>query len=309
MAQAKADAAVRVAAVDIGTNTTRLLIADVVDGGMTRLDRRSIVTRLGQGVDVGRVLAPEAIDRTVAVLGVYGEAIRAAVCQRVRAVATSAVRDGANRDVFLATAATALGAPLEVIGGDEEAALSFAGATTGVSGAPPYLVIDPGGGSTEFVLGVSSPSYAVSVDIGSVRLTERVLPDHPASPHQLAAARRHVDDLLAAAVALPAPPGTVVGVGGTFTSLAAIHLRLATYDPDRVHGTILAAADLGGLAGWLATLTMEQTAGIPSLDPARAPVLLGGAVVAERSARHVGAGSILVSEHDILDGVVLSVAR
>ena len=212
-----------------------------------------------------------------------------------------------NRDVFLDAAESAVGVRPVVISGDEEAALSFAGTTTGLAGAAPYLVIDPGGGSTEFVVGTGRPSYAVSVDIGSVRLTERACPRPPGiadhrSPRPAAVSTscspRRFD--------LPGPPGTVVGVGGTFTSLAAIHLGLLAYDSDRVHGTALALGALHDLVDRLALLTMDQTAAIPSLDPARAPVLLGGAVVAERSVRHVGAAEVMVSEHDILDGIVLS---
>ena len=306
MARTEAGVAVKVAGVDIGTNTTRLLIADVEAGTIVRLDRRAIVTRLGQAVDESRTLLPEAIERTVDVLAEYGEAIRGAGCEQVRAVATSAARDALNRDVFLDAAESAVGVRPVVISGDEEAALSFAGTTTGLAGAAPYLVIDPGGGSTEFVVGTGRPSYAVSVDIGSVRLTERAFPAHPALPSQVAEARSRVDELFAAEVHLPGPPGTVVGVGGTFTSLAAVHLGLLAYDSDRVHGTALALGALHDLVDRLALLTMDQTAAIPSLDPARAPVLLGGAVVAERSVRHVGAAEVMVSEHDILDGIVLS---
>ncbi len=299
----------RVAAVDIGTNTTRLLIAEVEGDRVRRLDRRSIVTRLGQGVDAGRRLLPEAIDRTVSVLAGYGEAIRDAGCARLRAVATSATRDAVNRDEFLDAAVAELGIRPEMITGEEEAQLSFSGTTAGAAGSPPFLVIDLGGGSTEFVLGTGAPAYLVSVDIGSVRLTEQTLPEHPASPAHIAGARRRVDEVLAAGVALPEAPGTTLGVGGTFTSLAAIHLGLDFYDADRVHGTSLGLDDLRRLIDGLAPLTIGETEAIPALDPARAPVLLGGAVVAERAARHVGAEAVVVSEHDILDGIIRSLAE
>jgi exopolyphosphatase/guanosine-5'-triphosphate,3'-diphosphate pyrophosphatase len=299
---------VRVAAVDIGTNTTRVLIAGVAGEQVTRLDRRAIVTRLGQGVDVNRRLLPEAIDRTVEVLAGYAEAIREAGCTRVRAVATSATRDATNRNDFLDAAAAVLGVRPEMITGEEEAQLSFSGTAAGAAGPSPYLVVDLGGGSTEFVLGTESPTYLVSVDIGSVRLTEQALAEHPASPARISEARRRVDDVLAAGVALPEAPGTALGVGGTFTSLAAIHLGLETYDPDRVDGTRLHIDDLVGLVDRLAPLTIAETEAIPALDPARAPVLLGGAVVAERAVRYSGADAIVVSEHDILDGIVRSLA-
>ncbi len=303
----------KVAAVDIGTNTARLLVAEVMPAALLPpsiewLDRRTTVTHLGEGVDESGRLAPAAIGRTVAALRDYGDAIRAWQCEAVRAVATSASRDAANREVFFDQAALALGSRPEVIGGAEEAALSFAGTACGLEGVPPILVVDLGGGSTEFVLGTTEPGYVVSVDIGSVRLSERMLPDRPASRDQLRAARAHVDELLLRHVAIPDVPGTVIGVGGTYTSLAAIALDLEVYDAKAVHGTLLDEDTLRSLADQAAMLTVEQTAAIPSLDPARAPVLLGGAVVAERALHHVGSGAILVSENDILDGIALRLA-
>ncbi len=300
----------RVAAVDIGTNTTRLLVADVSSsGGRTHVERRhhrSIVTRLGQGVDASGELHPEAIDRTVATLAAYRGEIETWGCQRLRAVATSATRDAANRESFLDGAGAALGIRPEVIDGAAEAALSFAGATSVVASPPPYLVIDPGGGSTEFVFGTTTVERVVSVDIGSVRLTERRLPRNPATPQDLAAARHHVDELLARDISEPFAAASTVGVGGTYTALAAIRLDLGAFDDGVVHGSRLVTADLHELADEIATMTLEQIESIPSLDPARAPVLLGGAVVAERALRHVGGDSITISIRDILDGIALS---
>jgi exopolyphosphatase/guanosine-5'-triphosphate,3'-diphosphate pyrophosphatase len=298
---------VRVAAVDIGTNTVRLLVADVTAAGeVTWLRRSAVVTRLGQGVDRTGGFAPEAVERTIAALAGLGEEARSAGCRIARAVATSATRDASDRETFLDRAEAALGFRPEVIDGDEEAALAFAGATTGAAGARPFLVIDPGGGSTEFVLGEDHPVYAVSVDIGSVRLTERLLPRHPATGDDVATAARHVDDLLAAAVMLPRRPGTVIGVAGTFTNLASLHLDLPAYDPDAVHGTVLGADDLATLVARLATMTVAEVAALPAIDPGRAPVLLGGAIVAEQSLAHVGADRIRVSERDNLDGIAAS---
>lgn len=303
----------RVAVVDIGTNSVRLLVAEHRPDDLfeaSRLewrDRRVTVTKLGQGVDASRQLHEAAIGRTVAVLAGYGEAIRAWDVDVAAAVATSAARDAANREDFLDRAELALGFRPRVISGDEEAELSFRGATSGHDGPGPYLVIDPGGGSTEFVQGVDGPEYVVSVDIGSVRLTERHLGHRPAGGDQIAAARAEVDRLLID-IDLPERRGTVVGVGGTFTSLAAMALDLHEYDPAVVHGTVLDAETISGLVARLATLSFEETANIPSLDPARAGVILGGAVVAERSLRRVGADSAVVSESDILDGLALSVA-
>lgn len=301
----------RVAAVDIGTNSVRLLVAEYVAGdlfGGERLewiDRRVTVARLGEGVDGAGTLSDAAMGRTVAVLAGYGEAIRAWDVDARRAVATSATRDAANREVFVARATLALGFAPDVIDGSEEAALSFRGVTAGVVGEPPFLVIDPGGGSTEFVSGSERVDQATSVDIGSVRLTERHLPDHPATGEQLAAARSHVDALLAAAP-LPAAPATVIGVGGTFTSLAAIALGLPRYEPDAVHGAAFPEDRFTDLVTRLAGLTVAETMAIPSLDPGRADVLLGGAIVVERALAAVGGNEVVVSEADILDGVALS---
>jgi len=194
-----------------------------------------------------------------------------------------------------------------VISGAEEAELSFRGATLGIDGPPPYLVVDPGGGSTEFVQGIEHPTYSVSIDIGSVRLTERHLPARPAGSDHMAAARADVDRLLQD-VTLPEPPGTVVGVGGTFTSLGAMSVGLTDYDPTVVNGAVLGVETLGGLVARLAIMSLDETAAIPALDPARAGVILGGAIVAERSLRRVGAASVVVSESDILDGLAMAAA-
>ncbi len=302
--------AARLAAVDIGTNTVRLLVAEVSGPPHARqlaeVRRTSTIVRLGQGVDTARRLAEPAMARALASLAAYREAIAAAGCEAVRAVATSAVRDAANRDDFLDRAAAALGARPETISGGEEAALGFAGATLLARGLPPYLVIDPGGGSTEFVMGEGSPSYAESVDIGSVRLTERLVPRHPAAEGDLAAARRHVDELLAAQVALPSRPGSVLGVGGTFTTLGAIHLGLDAHGA--VDGTSIRVEALREITERLARLTVDGIAAIPAVEALRAPVMLGGAVVAERAVVHSGVASVTISQHDILDGVVLAMA-
>lgn len=294
----------RVAAVDIGTNSTRLLVAEGAPDGLRWLERRVVVTGLGKGVDATGRLDGEAIGRTVGVLAAYGTALRNAGAERVLAVATSATRDAANRDEFLDAAEGVLGVRPEVISGDDEARLSFRGATAGLPGPAPYLVIDPGGGSTEFVLGESAPEFVASIDIGSVRITERALPGRPASTADLLAAASSVEAMFRE-VDLPGTPGTVVGVGGTYTSLAAIALDLPRYDRLQVHRSVLSLDDLTSLAGRLAGLTVEETAAIPSLDPARAPVILGGAIVAEAALRRSGRREVTVSEADILDGIAL----
>lgn len=303
----------RVAAVDIGTNTTRLLVADYrsqdlfAGEQLSWRDRRVTITGLGEGVDATGNLAEDAIGRTVAVLAGYGEAIRAWEVDNVRAIATSATRDAANRETFLQRAALALGARPEVVSGAQEAELAFRGATAGLDTEHPVLVIDLGGGSTEFVQGSAEMEYAVSVDIGSIRLTERHLGAQPADEAVVGTARRAADDALAR-VTLPEAPATVVGVAGTFTALAAIALDLDTYDPVVVDGTTLSLDDLRALVERLAAMTVEEVAAIPSMEPARAPVMLGGAIVAERALASTGAAALTVSESDVLDGLALRAA-
>jgi exopolyphosphatase/guanosine-5'-triphosphate,3'-diphosphate pyrophosphatase len=264
----------RVAAVDIGTNTVRLLIARRDEKGLFVPEQRlATVTRLGRGVDAQGRLDPGAISHSIAVLDGYRKIIEAVGVDAVGGVATSAVRDAADREVFLDSAERALGTRPRLISGDEEARLSFRGVITGMTVVTPLLVIDPGGGSTEFVLGEMRPDYAISVDTGSVRLTEHHLLSRPPPARALDAARREVDALLEAVV-LPAIPGTVVGVGGTFTSLAAILLDLPEYGATRIHGASFPTAQFDAIADRLATLTAADTASIPSLHPDRAPVLL-----------------------------------
>ena len=302
----------KVGAIDIGTNTVRLLVAERHGGGLfpvwtEDLDRRVVVTRLGQGVDGSGRLADDAIGRTIEVLAAYGAALKAWNVDVVDAVATSATRDAANRDVMLERSELALGFRPRVITGDEEAALTFSGATSAADDGP-YAVIDPGGGSTEFVFGLDQVERAVSVDIGSVRLTERLLPDHPASAAQLTAARLHVDKVMADVPSAPA--GTsVLGVGGTFTSLASVALDLEEYNRQAVHGSVFGVDAFGELVERIGAMTIPQIEGIPSLDPARAPVLLGGAIVAARALRTLDVSEVTVSETDILDGIALQADR
>lgn len=291
----------RVGAVDIGTNSTRLLVAERGPDGLRWLEHRVAVTRLGRGVDADRRLGEEGMASTLEALAAYRQAAEAAGVDSMRAVATSATRDAANRAEFLDRAEDALGTRPEVITGEVEAELSFRGATAGMD-AGPVLVVDPGGGSTEFVYGTGEPEMLVSVDIGSVRLTERALPDRPADEVDVVAAASSVEAMFGD-VHLPDRPPTVVGVGGTFTSLAAIALDLPRYDRLQVHRSVLGRSTLTSLIAELAGMTVEETAAIPSLDPARAPVLLAGAVVAEAALRHVGVDEVIVSESDILDGI------
>lgn len=294
----------KVGAVDIGTNTVRLLIADVAGGEARYLGRSVVVTGLGAGLEATGALGEESIRRSLDVLADYRLSCEEAGVERITAVATSATRDASNAEIFL-EAAAALGVMPRVISGDEEGGLSFRGVASCLNPARPVLVIDPGGGSTEFVLGESEPVYATSVDIGSLRLAERALPDRPARADQVAAAAAEAARELGA-VELPAPPASVVGVGGTFTALGGIALEMEVYDRTRVHGSVLTQARLDELVERLAGLTLPETEVIPSLDPARAPAILGGAVVAAEALRHSRVGSLTVSESGLLVGLALT---
>ncbi len=283
----------------------RLFVADETDKGLEEVERHSVVTRLGQGVDRERRLGEEPMRRTIETLAGYGERMAALGAERVRVVATSASRDAVNREEFFDRAESALGHRPQLIPGDEEATLAFKGATLG-STATSTLVVDIGGGSTELVFGSDGPEMARSIDIGSVRVTERAVPDRPAPQHQVEAGRRLVEGALAGVV-LPGTPELTIGVAGTITSLSAMMLRLASYDPEVVHGSDLTIADVTRLIDELSQLTTEKTAAtFPALDPGRAPVILGGAICAEAVLRHFGLAGYHVSESDMLDAIALS---
>ena len=290
------------AAVDIGTNTVRLLILD--DDG-NDLERRYLVAGLGRGVDASRTFQPEAVERALGTLGEYRALIDRHGAGAVRAVATSATRDVTDGEAFLDAAEGVLGVRPEVISGEEEALLSFSGGMRGTVEDLPALIIDVGGGSTEFVYGADAPEYATSIDMGSVRLTERALPDRPASADQIAAARAEADRLLTG-VELPGPVGTAVGVGGTFTTLATLSRGLPYTTP--VTGEVLTRTDVEVLVDRLGGLSIEGAASLEGIDPARAPVILGGAIVVERAMGAAGLDDVVVSEHDLLDGIALSLS-
>lgn len=289
------------AAVDIGTNSMRLLIA----GPEGEVLRRQKVTGLGREVDSSGRLAEDAIHRTIAVLAEYGEEMRRHGVDRARAVATSASRDAANAESFLDRAEAVLGLRPEVIAGGEEARLAYAGATAGIEGDGPYLVVDIGGGSTELVWSDEESIHGVSIDIGSVRLTERVPVSRPATFEEIQSASGVAEgafDLLV----LPDREWQAIGVAGTWTSLAAVAADLPAYDREAVHGSRLSRQAVDRLVTRFAALTIEQTAAIPALDPARAPVILAGSIVAREAMRHAGLFEVIVSERDLLDGVIAS---
>ena len=308
---------IRVAAIDCGTNSIRLLVTDLdpQTGAADELTRRMEIVRLGQGVDATGRLAPEALQRTFAACDDYAAEIRSLGAERIRFVATSATRDASNRDEFVAGVRTRLGVEPEVISGSEEAALSFSGATRAVSAESgdasahptPYLVVDIGGGSTEFVLGDAEVEAARSVDIGCVRLTERHLTQDPPTLAQITAARRDIDaaiDLAAGQVPIEQAK-TLVGVAGSVTTVCAIALGLPEYDRDRVHLSRIPAETVRSVAGDLLASTRAQRAANPVIHPGRVDVIGAGALILAQIVDRLGLAEVVVSEHDILDGIAL----
>jgi exopolyphosphatase/guanosine-5'-triphosphate,3'-diphosphate pyrophosphatase len=290
---------VSVAAIDIGSNSVRLLIVGP-DGD--EIARGTTVTALGMGLEGTGSFEPAAYDATVEVIRAYASTIADLGVSDVRAVATSASRDSRNGAALMADISNVLGFEPTIIDGDREAALAFAGATRGLVGGGEKLVIDVGGGSTEFVCGSDTPAYAVSVDMGSVRLTDRCFDRHPPGAEQLRSARLAADGAFAS-VAVCGDHDTAIGVAGTFTSLAAIGLRLDAYDVATVHGSTLDLRVVTSLVEWLSKLSVAETALIPSLDPARARVILGGAIAVERAMLQCNIDAVMVSDRGLLDGL------
>jgi exopolyphosphatase/guanosine-5'-triphosphate,3'-diphosphate pyrophosphatase len=316
---------VRVGAIDCGTNSIRLLVADVdpATGALTDVRRRMEIVRLGHAVDRTGVIAPESMERTLAVTREYAAACRELGADHVRFVATSASRDARNAREFIDGVRSAFvehyGAEVspEVVSGDEEAALSFAGATGGlatrdVSG--PYLVVDLGGGSTELVRGTDHVDAARSVDIGCVRMTERHLLSDPPTADEVAAATRDVDAALDLAESVVPIEGVahLVGLAGSVTTITAHQLRLTAYDPERIHLSRAPVADVLAACDDLLAMSRAQRAQLPYLHPGRVDVIGAGALVwrrvVERVVDRAGITEVVTSEHDILDGIALSVA-
>ena len=327
----------RVAAIDCGTNSLRLLIADIDPDThrLTDVQRRMEIVRLGQGVDATGMLAPAALERTLRVLADYAAQIRGAGVTAVRMVATSATRDASNAADFARGVRATLGIDPEVISGQEEATLSFAGATAELAGPlvastvvgadtrlePPFLVVDIGGGSTEFVLGSGDDDSAalavpatgisdISVDIGCVRLTERYLHSDPPTETEIKGAAADIDrtlDAVAAAIDVPAAR-TLVGLAGSVTTVAAIALGLPAYDPARTHHARISAATVHAVTLRLLSATRPERAAIGSMHPGRVDVIGAGALVLDRVMRRFGFADVVASEHDILDGIAWSIA-
>jgi exopolyphosphatase / guanosine-5'-triphosphate,3'-diphosphate pyrophosphatase len=335
----------RVAAIDCGTNSIRLLIAELKSTaldverslddcappaasapGLTDIAREMRIVRLGEGVDRTGRLSEAALDRTMTALREYAALIEAATPDAVRMVATSATRDAANAQEFTDRVVAVLGVPPEVITGDAEARLSFTGATRELAGTalaagaacpPPYLVTDIGGGSTEFVLGgpeaagAGGPLFGRSVNIGCVRMTERHLHADPPRAAEVAAATADIDAALdQAAASVPvAKASTLVGLAGSVTTVAAIALGLDGYDAARIHHSRVAAERVHQIAVDLLGMTRGQRAAIPVMHPGRVDVIGAGALILDRIMTRFGFAEVLVSEHDILDGIAWSLVR
>ena len=296
----------RVAAIDCGTNSIRLLVAESgPDGRMVELDRRLELVRLGQGVDATGEFHPEALQRTFTAVNSFAEVIRGFGCERIRFVATSAARDAHNRELFFAGIRERLGIDPEVIPGDEEARLSFSGALSGVApDAEPVLVIDIGGGSTELIVGGRGGeiAHAISLDVGSVRLRERFLHSDPPSAEEVAGATSFIDGLLDSSGVEFGSVRRFIGVAGTATSLSAIHQGLAEYQRERVHGSALQPDEMRQLAQDLLATPVARIEATTCLPVKRAEVICGGALVLARIAERVGE-PMVVSESDILDAL------
>jgi exopolyphosphatase / guanosine-5'-triphosphate,3'-diphosphate pyrophosphatase len=303
----------RVAAIDCGTNSIRLLIAEPDgSGGLNDLERRLEVVRLGQGVDASGEFHPDALQRTFAAVDEYAELIKRAdvPVEKVHFVATSATRDVQNRDDFFAGVRERLGVVPDVISGETEAHLSFIGALSRVTPeGEPVLVMDIGGGSTELITGSATGAMnsAISLDIGSVRVTERFLKQNPVADDDLERAIAYVDDMLAVSGVDFASIGTWIGVAGTVTTLAGVYLELEHYDRERVHGAVIPLPELQNLLHRLAGLTVEQIRALPSMHPGRADVITGGALVEARVAARLSVPDLIVSESDILDGIAFGI--
>jgi exopolyphosphatase/guanosine-5'-triphosphate,3'-diphosphate pyrophosphatase len=303
----------RLAAVDVGTNSTRLLVADVAGGAIVAEHAREmIITRLGKGVDRTGRFDPEALARTLEVLAGYAETCRRLGVARRRVVATSATRDAADRRAFLDGVRGLLGVDAEVLTGEAEAALTYRGATADLPGEEPTLVVDIGGGSTELILGDGArPRAMVSLDIGCVRLFERHLRGDPPAADELAALRADVAAHLDAVTGVVdlAAADRVVGVAGTVTTVAAIALGLDAYDPRRIHRSTICPADVAATAGKLAAMTVAERAAIPVMARGREDVIAAGALLLDELVQRFQIREVIASEADILDGALLGLAE
>jgi exopolyphosphatase / guanosine-5'-triphosphate,3'-diphosphate pyrophosphatase len=296
----------RVAVVDVGTNSIRLLVAEP-GTPLDVLDRRLTITRLGAGVDATGRLNDAALMRTLDCIAAYAGRWAELGAQRIRITATSAIRDAADRERFFDGVRERTGVNAEVLTGEEEARTTFRGAVTCVDGLPPYVVLDIGGGSTEFIRGTGEPEAMTSRQLGCVRLTERCLASDPPTAEELRAAKGIIDAELDEAERLvdPRSARTLIGVAGTVTTLAGLHLGLDECDPERIHGTSIEAHAVTALTAWLAGMPAAERAALGPVQPGREDVIVGGALILCRAMDRFAFEEVLVSEADILHGLAL----
>lgn len=305
-----AQASQRVAVIDIGSNSTRLLVADVAGGRVKPVERRSTVTRLGRGVDLSGQLAVEAVEAACAAVDGYVATLQELGAEKVDAIATSAVRDATNGGAFVAELRERFALSARVLDGEEEALLTYLGATSEIAPTVPTLVIDIGGGSTELVVGVGRDvDWHVSLQAGVVRHTERHLRHDPPTTVGLEALDADLRGLIATAAAEAPRPEAGIAVAGTPTSLAAIELELEPYDPLLVHGHVLELRSIQRMLSLLAATPLRQRTEIPGLHPDRAPTIVAGVVTLVEAMRAFGLDRITVSEHDILYGAAIALSE
>ena len=297
----------RVAAIDVGTNSARLLVAEEQPGGFRSIDRRMVITRLGQGVDRSRVLAPEALDRTLKTIAEYAATCGELGVKKLRVTGTSAVRDARNREEFFEGVRLLTGTEAELLTGEEEARATFLGTLSDLTEPGPVVVVDIGGGSTELIVGTGVPERLVSLDVGCVRLFEKHLESDPPSKEEIESLRAEVDGLLAGVTdQLAVPRGArLIGVAGTVTQLATLKAGSPVYDPDVTHHSVLSHGDVRTLARRLESLTIGQRKRITGLEPGRADVIVAGAEILLAVMEAFDTPEVLVSERDILDGLVI----
>jgi exopolyphosphatase / guanosine-5'-triphosphate,3'-diphosphate pyrophosphatase len=297
----------RVAVIDVGTNSARLLVADVADGTVSPVERRSTVTRLGRGVDLSGRLSAEAIEDACGAIGEYVGLLQELGAESVEAIATSAVRDSKNGSAFVAELRERFALSARVLDGEEEARLTYLGATSAQPPAEPTLVVDIGGGSTELVVGTGADiSFHTSLQAGVVRHTERHIASDPPSAIELESLAGDVRGLIEAAADSGVTAAAGIAVAGTPTSLAAVEMELEPYDPARVHGHVLSLRSIQRMLSQLASTPLSERVEIPGMHPDRAPTIVAGVVILVETMRAFGLEQIEVSEHDILFGTALS---
>jgi exopolyphosphatase / guanosine-5'-triphosphate,3'-diphosphate pyrophosphatase len=300
----------RVGVVDLGTNSTRLLVADVDDGAVREVDRRLTITRLGEGVDERRLLLPTALARVRNTLSDYRRTLESSGAERTLAVATSAVRDAENGEAFLGEVEWSYGFDTRLLSGHEEALMTFRGVSAGRELADGTLVVDVGGGSTELVLGgPEGVAWHESLDLGCVRLTERFLRSDPPEAGEVDAAREHVHAVLAEHVPAGTSPTRAIGVAGTVTTLAVLSLGLDEEDPRVVDGHELGSTWIAGQVERLGAMPVDEIRRLRGMHPDRAPVILAGAIVLAETLRHFGLERLETSEQDIMHGAALAAAE